>query len=296
MTIGKAITLYLIDGDPTGRIACELANWTGKGYKIPRVLLQESAKREDLSRAGIYFLIGPSEKDPDTRSVYVGEAENVYVRLTQHQDKDFWTDVLVFISKDENLNKAHVKYLEHMAHLAIQQAKRAQLENSVTPTRSAISEMEQAVMTEFFANLKLLTGTLGYRIFDPLIQQAPLALEQPVEHTPVYTISGPRGAQARAMVTNEGVVVLKGSQAANAPVSSTPPSTHQLREKLEKSGVLLRNGTTVTFTRDYLFPSPSTAASVVLFRSANGRTELKDDRARTLKQNEEASLPALPIS
>ncbi|QGG47419.1 GIY-YIG nuclease family protein [Heliorestis convoluta] len=27
---GKKITMFLIDGDPNGRLTCELSNWTGK--------------------------------------------------------------------------------------------------------------------------------------------------------------------------------------------------------------------------------------------------------------------------
>ncbi len=111
MRLGKVITLYLIDADPTGRIAAELMNWTGKLYKIPRTLLTASASREDLEQAGVYLLIGRNELEPDKPHVYVGEAEEVYKRIKQHAAKDFWNEVVICISKDENLNKAHIKYL-----------------------------------------------------------------------------------------------------------------------------------------------------------------------------------------
>jgi hypothetical protein len=42
------------------------------------------------------------------------------------------------------------------------------------------------------------------------------------------------------------------------------------------------------FTQDYSFSSPSTAAAVVLGRSANGRIEWKDAQGRTLKALQEA--------
>ncbi len=58
MAVGRAISLFLIDGLPDGRVACELFNWTGKGFKIPRRLLKESADRAELKKAGIYFLFG----------------------------------------------------------------------------------------------------------------------------------------------------------------------------------------------------------------------------------------------
>ena len=83
MSVGKAITLFLIDGVPDGRVACELLIWTGKCYRIPRRLLRESADRAELRKAGIYFLFGRDEARNDANFVYVGEAEEVYKRITQ---------------------------------------------------------------------------------------------------------------------------------------------------------------------------------------------------------------------
>jgi len=47
---GKSINLYLMDGSPTGRIKCTLANWTGVAYKIPRTELDKCKGRDDLSQ------------------------------------------------------------------------------------------------------------------------------------------------------------------------------------------------------------------------------------------------------
>lgn len=44
---------------------------------------------------------------------YVGEVDPARPWLEQHfVRKDFWTSLILFTSKDENLNKAHVQYLE----------------------------------------------------------------------------------------------------------------------------------------------------------------------------------------
>jgi hypothetical protein len=61
MPPGRAISLFLIDGVPEGRVSCELFNWTGKAYKIPRRMLKESADRSALLKAGVYFLFGRDE-------------------------------------------------------------------------------------------------------------------------------------------------------------------------------------------------------------------------------------------
>jgi hypothetical protein len=275
-----SVSLFLIDGIPDGRIACELFNWTGKSYKIPRSLLKESANRGELFKAGVHFLFGRDESSPEVNIVYIGEAEEVYKRIIQHQDKDFWTEVLVFISKDENLNKAHIKFLEFSVHLAAYQANRYNIVNSNTPTCPAISEPERAVMMEFFENLKLLVGTLGYRVFEPLT--APL-----LKATDEYFITATRGAKAKAVVTTEGIVVTAGSEVADSTVPSISDSFKKLRQKLQDQGVIVHKENKLIFAKDYLFSSPSTAAAVVMGKNANGRIAWKDNVGKTLKDNEE---------
>ena len=76
MAIGKSISLFLIDGTADGIVAAELSNWTGKGYKIPRSRLKDLSNRQDLKKAGMYFLFGRDENDSEI--VYIGEAEEVY--------------------------------------------------------------------------------------------------------------------------------------------------------------------------------------------------------------------------
>jgi len=108
MKFGKTIKIFLIDGDPNGRMTCELSNWTGKAYKIPRIKIKDCSDREDLKNTGIYLLFGRDNENND--QVYIGEAESVLKRLNQHlTQKDFWYEAIVFINKDENLNKAHIK-------------------------------------------------------------------------------------------------------------------------------------------------------------------------------------------
>ena len=266
----------MIEGTSDGVVACELFNWTGKGFKIPRSRLKELSERDDLKRGGVYFLVGRDETDSE--AAYVGEAEEVYKRILQHQDKDFWTEALVFISKDENLNKAHVKYLEYTLHKSAIDAARYQIINSNTPSKPAISEAERAVMTEFAENLKLLVGTMGYKLFEHLTKKSFTKQEQ-------YFISAARGADATAVVTSEGMVVRKDSKVAMSEVPSTPQAFRIKREKLMNEGVIKD----FVFTKDYLFTSPSTAAAVVMGRSANGLIEWKRKDGSTLKDNQPKS-------
>lgn len=56
MEFGKTIKIFLINGDPNGRMSCELSNWTGKAYKIPRIKVKDCSDRNDLDNPGIYLL------------------------------------------------------------------------------------------------------------------------------------------------------------------------------------------------------------------------------------------------
>ena len=58
MKFGKTIKLFLMDGEPNGRMTCELSNWTGKAYKIPRIKVKDCVDRTDLKNPGVYLLFG----------------------------------------------------------------------------------------------------------------------------------------------------------------------------------------------------------------------------------------------
>ena len=57
VTFGKTISLFLIEGDPNSRWVCELSNWNGKAYKIPRLKVHGCFDRPDLAACGIFCLV-----------------------------------------------------------------------------------------------------------------------------------------------------------------------------------------------------------------------------------------------
>lgn len=276
MIFGKTIKIFLIDGDPNGRMSCELSNWTGKAYKIPRIKVKDCTDRPDIISTGVYLLFGKDEEGND--QVYIGEAESIYKRLNQHlTQKDFWNETIVFISKDENLNKAHIKYLENRLHEVAKAANRYRIENSITPTQSSISEPDKAEMEEFIENIKMLVNTLGHKVFEEKRE-----FKQKQEQQ-TFKIIAARGADAKGEPTSDGFVVLKGSKAAGSTVASMTPNFIKLRNRLIEGGILVQNGDSLEFIDDYIFSSPSTASSIVLGRNSNGLTEWKLKDGRTLK-------------
>jgi len=277
-TFGKTIKLFLIDGDPNGRMTCELSNWTGKAYKIPRIKIKDCIDRQELSNPGVYLLLGKNETGKDL--AYIGEAESVFKRLSQHlNQKDFWTESIVFVSKDENLNKAHIKYLENRLYELAKKVNRYQIENSTVPTQSSIAESDRAEMEEFIENIKILTNTLGHRVFDELRENK--TPQQKEKET--FYIKAARGADAQGELSYDGFIVLKGSRVADSTVPSMPQGFKRSRDELIESGAINNSTGEYTLSEDYLFASPSTAAMIVLGRSANGLTEWKLKDGTTLK-------------
>lgn len=279
MKFGKTIKIFLIDGDPNGRMSCELSNWSGKAYKIPRIKIKECTDRDDLTSTGVYLLFG---KDDDSKDqVYIGEAESILKRLTQQlQQKEFWNEAIVFISKDENLNKAHIKYLENRLHEIATATNRYKVDNSIVPTQSSISESDRAEMEEFIEYIKMLVNTLGHKVFEEKREI------KPKQKQTTFYCKGVRGADGQGEQTSDGFVVFKGSKAAGVAVASMTANFVTLRQKLIDEGVLINKGEYFEFPDDYIFTSPSTAASMVLGRNANGLVEWKQKDGKTLKEYE----------
>jgi len=272
---GFSVRIFIPSGEPEGLRFVEKSNWTGQGLVFPRPLFSESRLRPELKRTGVYVLWGPGESGQLPR-VYVGEGDGVLSRLEQHaRSKDFWTHAVVFTSKDQNLNKAHVQYLEARLVALAAEAKRCELDNGNVPQLPALSEADVADAESFLADLLLCLPVVGVNLF---------------EKTKVTTTKGgdlmlkAKGIGARGVDSPEGFVVRAGSTAVKTEVPSIHAYLVDLRRTLVKTGVLADAGEMFRLTQDYTFNSPSTAAGVLLGRSANGRIEWKDAKGRSLKE------------
>jgi hypothetical protein len=280
----KTIKIFLLDGDPNGRLTCELSNWTGKAYRVPRNKLKDCYDRDDLTGTGVYLLFGKDEEYSDL--VYVGEGEEILKRIIQHlPQKEFWNEVIIFVSKDENLNKAHIKYLENRLFDIAKSVGRYKVTNGNTPTRSSISESDQAEMEEYLENIKLLVNTLGHKVFEAKREES----LKTSEADDIFNIKAARGADGQGRPTSDGFVVFKGSKAAASTVPSMTTSFIKLRERLIEKGVLVPVGDVMEFSEDFVFSSPSTAAVIVMGRNANGLEEWKLKNGKSLKNIEAES-------
>lgn len=274
------IKIYLPHGDPKRLRTGEISNWSGKAVAGPRTELDQLLQREEATNVGIYLLTG-SDPLSGSPAVYIGEAESIQSRLKQHVEKDFWNQAVFFTSKDENLTKSHIRYLEGRVIELAKLAGRANLTNSKATT-SKLPESDLADMEIFLEKIEQLLPALGVEVLVP-IATAPKSKEEAR-----VLFCEINGLKATGHLTPNGIVVLAKSQAALnlRPSAKDYPWVLNAREQLVKDNVLIEADGCLVFTKDQEFSSPSAAAVVIHGGTANGRTAWKDSSGKTLKQLE----------
>jgi predicted GIY-YIG superfamily endonuclease len=279
---GATIKIYLADGTPLGLRVLEKSNWTGKGYDFARVEWPKVRLRADFGRPGVYVLRGLD--DDGEMHIYIGEADELRTRINQHYAgpgaKEFWERAVAFTSKDENLNKAHVRYLESRLVALAHAAKNAQIENSNLPSAPSLSESDRDEAETFLAEMLVIYPLLEIKAFVP----PPVKIDA----VSVLYLKG-KGIEAQGRDAPEGFVVYEGSHAVKSETEALHVHFRKLRAKLISDAVLVDDGASLRLTQGYTFNKPSTAAAVLLARSANGRTEWKDASGKTLKAIQEST-------
>lgn len=276
---GFSVRIFIPNGDPEGLKIVEKSNWTGQGIVFPRPLFAEARKRPELKRTGVYVLWGPVESS-QLPHAYMGEGDSVLSRLDLHaKNKDFWTHGVVFTSKDHNLNKAHVKYIESRLVALAHKAKKCELDNGNVPQAPVLSEADGVDAEAFLADILLCLPVVGVSLFE----QAKVTGRKGSD-----LILKAKGIEARGVDSPQGFVVRAGATAVKTEVASIHVSLANLRQTLVKKGVLEDGGETLRLAQDYTFSSPSTAAGVLLGRSSNGRVEWKNAKGLTLKEIQDA--------
>ena len=237
-------------------------------FVVPRSNLSYLNTQEKLQKPAFYILLG--EDEATKPQAYIGETENFRERVKDHDSKkSFWQKALIFVSKDADMTKADVQYLEHKA---IAEAKKANAfvlsDNKQTPKAPNLPEYQQDSMDEFFEDVKFLASFIGCNIFE---------VSQPkVEH--LFFTKG-RGCEAKGFYSSNGFTVLKGSVIAQTMVPSF--NWKEKREKMVQEYTTIEKDKLV-MTSDKTLSSPSTAADFCIGSSNNGWLVWKDKEGNTL--------------
>jgi len=282
------VRIFLTKGSPTSVRTAEISNWTGKAVAGPRSQIEDMLKREEAGKPGVYFLTGVNPESGRDR-VYIGEAEVIRTRIKGHLDREFWKTLVFFVSKDENLTKAHIKYLEGKLIDTAHAVGRYELENSQA-SGSHLPESDAADMDVFLYRMEQLLPILGQEFLKPVVKSDVKSRKADLLFCEI------KGVKATGRQTDNGFVVLKGSEAVRKERPSTQKYQYaaNLRSGLKADGILDEKQDRLVFLADHEFSSPSAAAAVIHGGQANGLTAWKDAKGVSLKEKEERDIQQTP--
>lgn len=270
----KTIQIYLPTGEPRGVRIADITTRLVLAVLIPRSELAIGKLRWELDHPGVYFLFGEDEEGAKP-IVYIGQTEEARRRFDSHnKTKTFWKTAVFCLSKSQNFTQSHIRYLEWYCMQRAKEVGRYDLDNGQVPPNSThVTEAMVAELLDIFDTMRMLISTLGYPVFEPIVKPS-----APSHH---FFVRG-GGSDGKGELVEDGFVVFEGSRARMEVVPSATSAVKPQRDKLIASAVMEERGGEYIFTQDFLFSSPSTAAAVVLGRSANGWIEWKDSSGQTL--------------
>lgn len=279
-TFGRTIQLFLVDGKPTGLRKASIHGWTGLLFVSGASAFGDLTARKEVDRTGVYILSGPDPDKLGSTRVYVGSGNSVAERIKQSAvNCTFWETAITVTTSDDDLSKGHAEYLEARLIEVTAKAGRVTLDNGTKPDtlRRRLPEADVANMEQFLANLRIILPVIGLDMLKPqpkAVSAEATPNSPSISNEVQFEIRHKSNVKATAVEEEGEFIVLQGSEA----VPSTPShnSYAALRQKLIEEGVLVaepHGG--LRFEKPRSFSSPSAAASVVLDRNANGRTEWK---------------------
>lgn len=277
MPTGRSVRLFLAEGTPTGILTAEIVNWTGHILSAPRTKLETALKRDELKKTGVYILYG-SPLDSDLPLVYVGEGDDISLRLASHsrdESKSYWERFVAVTNKDLNLTKAHVKYLEGRLITLLKEAKKSNVANKTDPSFDRLPEADISDMESFLDELQLVLPVVGVDFFRRASSLPTSPSSDSTENNPTFTLRHEKkGISATAKEIDGEFVLIAGSQGDLNESVSFHEKLKSLRVQQMTAGKIKRIGShNFVLVDDIAFSSPS-AASVFLFgTSRNGRTD-----------------------
>lgn len=280
----------MIDGTAYGPRLSEIGNWVGKAIYCPRASVNKIINRPEFDNPGIYCLKGDPTDEAFDEKIYIGEAENIKIRLKQHlsdPNKDF-KELIFFVSKDELLTKTQIRYLEsRVVQLAIE-AKSAQIDNGNSPNLPTLHEADISDMEYFLDQMKLILPVMGFKfLIQSTVKEQHQIQENSIPETHEIYFIKTRSFKASMKETDQGYIVLRGSEGKKQLSVSCTETYRNMRKKLLETEIMVDNGEKLIFVEDTVFNSPSAASNMILGRNSNGFTEWVNAKGQTFREVQE---------
>ena len=271
----RTINIFLTTGNPNGIKKLEVSNRTIRAYVIPRALISEAKNFVELTQPALYLLF-----DKDESKAYIGESENFYERVKNHdQSKEFWETAVAFIAKDKSLEKGDIKYLESLAVEESKLANRMETENKTIPPRNNLHEFKIPTVNEFFGDVKLLTSTLGHPLFD--------RVETESISTEDLWYCRAKNTDAKGIYNEQGFTVLAGSIINAIPTPGFAKNfPKEASEREAKLFVSAKRSSDVNYKLlvDLTFGSVSRAGGFCTGRASNGWLDWRNSAGKTMDE------------
>lgn len=277
--VGRVVKIFITGQDPRSLRTVELDNWTGVAITGQPEFFKKALEAEVLARSCVYLLI-KSGADDDLPEIYVGESDDFSQRYTNGKFPIEFDTFLIFTSKDDNLTRAHVKWLEEKLWTILKgNSGKVVVANANKPTSSNLPRADIATMQTYLGNMIYVLEALGYDLFSvqertsvsPAPPTDPAAPEPLTLSLDLYTALSKRpGDLARLRYSNGAYILLAGSKISEKATDSLPANVRKLREDMIKEGSLMSRGDYLELMKDINFSKPSPASALVKGRSSTG--------------------------
>jgi len=156
----KTINLLLYEGDLGGVISIEDSSWnSGEMYSAPRESVEDLLKTDACNKFGVYFLLSQD-------MVYIGQSSDLSKRITQHTiGKEWWTSVVILTTKDDNLTRTDIDYLEYVLIEKAMKTGRLDCDNKKKGNPPKVDKFRRVFLQQYLDEAMFLMNLIGINVF-----------------------------------------------------------------------------------------------------------------------------------
>lgn len=185
-TKAKTISFLLEDGTLKGVMCIEDSNWNaGELYSAPRESVNQLISSEACNKYGVYLLLSED-------MVYVGQSRDLSFRIKQHlSGKDWWERVIVLTTKDDNLNRSDIDYLESVLIDKAYENSKLDCDNKKKGNIQKVTKFRKVELDQYLEEAFFILALIGVAVFDKsekgLKKKAKLLISTPPQMDYVIT-------------------------------------------------------------------------------------------------------------